>query len=316
MNYWQQMIENGDKAKLARLVGQEVLWDCELAPYTSFGIGGPASALIVIEQLSELAGVLDFCSQKQIPYRFIGRGTNILVADGGFDGIVLLFGKTLSQIEVIDEPGDETVSLRVGAGCSLARLLKWCGERGYSGLEFATGIPGSVGGAVVMNAGAMAGQVADIITSVDVLSLTEGEKCLTRDELDFSYRRWGNRLNGSGEERLVTAATLKLRKGSRQQVEQTCREYLKERKAKQPKGVRNAGSFFKNPPGDSAGRLIEAAGLKGTRCGDAMVSDVHANFFVNVGAAKARDIMELKQIVTSRVKEVSGIELQAEVHFL
>ena len=310
------MIEKADKTTLATLVGQEVRWDCELAPYTSFGIGGPAAALVVIEQLSELTDVLGFCSRKQIPYRFIGRGTNILVADAGFDGVVLLFGKNLSQIEVIEEQREETVTVRVGAGCSLARLLKWCSERGFAGLEFAVGIPGSVGGAVVMNAGAMAGQVADVITSVDVFSLGEGEKRITREELDFSYRLWGNRLNAAGEERLVTAATLTLSKGSPQQVEQICREYLKERKGKQPKGVRNAGSFFKNPPGDSAGRLIEAAGLKGTRCGDAMVSDVHANFFVNVGAAKARDIMELQQIVTSRVKEVSGIELQAEVHFL
>lgn len=310
------MLEHAVKDELATLVSQEVQWDCELAPYTSFGIGGPAAALVVIEELSELTDVLDFCCRKQIPYRFIGRGTNILVSDAGFDGIVLLFGTSLSHIEIIEERKNGSVSIKVGAGCSLARLLKWCGEQGYSGLEFAAGIPGSVGGAVVMNAGAMDGQIADVITSVDVLSLGEGEKCLTRDELDFTYRLWGNRINASGEERLVTAATLTLVRGSRQDVEQTCREYLAQRKARQPKGVRNAGSFFKNPPGDSAGRLIEAAGLKGTRCGDAMVSDIHANFFVNVGKATAHDIMRLKQIVVSRVEEVSGIELQAEVHFL
>lgn len=310
------MIAAKAKAELGELASNPVQWDCPLAPLTSFGIGGTAAAVIVVEKISELAALLSCCDRYSIKYRFIGRGTNILVADVGFDGVVLLFGKTLSAIRLLEETSTGNIRIEVGAGCSLARLLGWCAEKSYSGLEFASGIPGSLGGAVVMNAGAWAGEIADVLGSVKVFSVVNGEEKITRKELDFGYRKWRNQKDGAGEKRLVVSAEIVLQKGTKDTIEATCRKYLAKRKEKQPKGLKNAGSFFKNPPGDSAGRLIEAAGLKGMRCGDAMVSPVHANFFVNMGSAKAQDIKALMRIVVNKVKEESGIELQAEVHFL
>lgn len=310
------MIAAQAKRELAELASNSVRWDCPLAPLTSFGIGGEAAAVIVVEQVSELAALLNCCDRHGIESRFIGRGTNILVADAGFDGVVLLFGKTLSAITLLEETGEGHIRIDVGAGCSLAKLLSWCTERSYTGLEFATGIPGSLGGAVVMNAGAWTGEIADVLDSVTVFSAANGEEKVTREELDFGYRKWRNQEDLNGDKRLVISAEITLQKGVQKTIQTTCREYLEKRKEKQPKGLKNAGSFFKNPPGDSAGRLIEAAGLKGVRCGDAMVSPVHANFFVNRGSAKAQDIKRLMRIVIKKVKEESGIELQAEVHFL
>lgn len=310
------MIAAQAKIELAELASNPVRWDCPLAPLTSFGIGGEAAAVIVVEQVSELAALLNCCDRYGIQCRFIGRGTNILVADAGFDGVVVLFGKTLSAISLLEETGEGHVRIEVGAGCSLAKLLNWCTERSYTGLEFATGIPGSLGGAVVMNAGAWAGEIADVLDSVTVFSMANGEEKVTREELDFGYRKWRNQESANGEKRLVVSVEISLEKGLKKTIETTCREYLTKRKEKQPKGLKNAGSFFKNPPGDSAGRLIEAAGLKGVRCGDAMVSPVHANFFVNMGSAKAQDIKALMRIVIKKVEEESGIQLQAEVHFL
>lgn len=314
MSCW--MIEPQVKAELETLTSNTVQWDCSLAPFTSFGIGGSASAVIVIEGVAELADVLSCCNRNTLQYRFIGRGTNILVADDGFDGVVLLFGKALSQIRLLKGTTEGHIRIQVGAGCSLTKLLNWCVEKGYAGLEFASGIPGSLGGAVIMNAGAWSGEMADVLNSVTVFSVTGGEEKIERSELDFGYREWKNQMNSAGEERLVVMAEVVLQKGTSRIIKEKCREYLTKRKEMQPKGVKNAGSFFKNPPGDSAGRLIDAAGLKGERCGDAMVSLVHANFFVNMGFAKARDITNLMEIVVERVREESGIELQAEVHFL
>ena len=310
------MIEKQLKGELQKLVKTAVQWDCPLAPYTSFGIGGPAAALIVVERVKELEDLLACCKRNDLKHRFIGKGTNLLVADTGFEGVVLLFGKGLSEIKVVEETDNKHVIIQVGAGCSLAKLLNWCTERGYSGLEFASGIPGSLGGAVIMNAGAWNGEMADVLRLVNTFSMAAGEEKLSVAELEFSYRKWRNQKNSAGEKRLVTSAEIVLQKGVKETIQQRCREYLAKRKAKQPKGLKNAGSFFKNPPGDAAGRLIEAAGLKGTRHGDAMVSDVHANFFVNMGSARADDIKQLMQIVIQKVKEESGIELQTEVHFL
>jgi len=310
------MIEKQVKAELRKLVSTPVQWDCSLAPFTSFGIGGPAAAVIVVEGVKELADLLECCRTNKLKYRFIGKGTNILVADSGFDGVVLLFGKSLSQIRLIEETETGQVSIRTGAGCSLAKLLNWCTDRSYSGLEFASGIPGSLGGAVIMNAGAWAGEMADVIASVETFAITAGEETLSGSELDFGYRKWRNQKNAAGEKRLVTSVEIVLQKSVKKMIEARCRENLAKRKVKQPKGLKNAGSFFKNPPGDSAGRLIESVGLKGMRYGGAMVSDVHANFFVNTGTARADDIKQLMQIVVQKVKEESGIELQAEVHFL
>ena len=303
------------KEGLAVLAVNPVQWDCPLAPFTSFGIGGPADAIVKVDSGPELGRLLQFFTDNDLGARIIGKGSNLLVSDEGFAGVILLFGESLSEITLLDESSSGTVQLRVGAGCSMAKLLNFCTVNGYSGLEFCAGIPGSLGGAVVMNAGAWGGEIADVIASLAVYSLQTGEEVLTRKELDFRYRLWKNQGNGAAK-RIVLAADILLQKGDRETIQKRCRKYLQQRKIKQPKIHRNAGSFFKNPPGDSAGRLIEASGLKGKRCGGAMVSPVHANFLVNTGAATAADVRRLMEIVIRKVKEESGIELQPEVHFL
>lgn len=301
--------------KLARFAEGQVQWNCPLAPYTSFGIGGPADALVVVESATDLGTLLKCFTDNDLAWRFIGRGSNILVSDDGFAGVVLLFGKGLSGIEDLTESGAETICIRVGAGCSLAKLLNWCTDRGYSGLEFTTGIPGSLGGAVVMNAGALGEEIADVISAIDVMSLASGGETLSRDKLDFGYRSWKNQ-GIEDEQRIVLSVDLQLLSGDRETIKRRCSENLQLRKEKQPRVQKNAGSFFKNPPEDSAGRLIEASGLKGRCCGGAMISPVHANFIVNTGAATAKDVRQLMDVVTGKVKQDSGVQLFPEVHFL
>ncbi|HIP40727.1 MAG TPA: UDP-N-acetylmuramate dehydrogenase [Desulfocapsa sulfexigens] len=302
------------KEKLSSLVSNPVQWDCSLAAFTTFGIGGPADAIITVESSAELSSLLKFFIDNNLDWRLIGRGSNLLVADEGFAGVILQFGKGLSTISHLKKEADE-ISIRVGAGCSMARLLNWCIDRGYAGLEFASGIPGSLGGAVVMNAGAWGGEIADVISSLSTLSLDFGEETLARQDLNFRYRLWHDQGSGNSM-RLVLSADISLQQKDRETVQSRCRKYLDTRKEKQPRNYKNAGSFFKNPPGDSAGRLIEASGLKGKCCGGAMVSSVHANFLVNTGSATAEDVQQLMQIVIEKVKKDSGIQLFPEVHFL
>ena len=303
------------KERLSSLAVNPIQWDCPLAPYTSFGIGGRASALITVESAAELGQLLKCFSQNNLDWRLIGRGTNLLVADKGFAGVILIFGKGLSEITLKEETGSGQSIIRVGAGCSLTRLLAWCTEHSFSGLEFASGIPGSLGGAVVMNAGAWGGEMADVVHSLHTMTPSADEEFLGCEELEFSYRSWNNQESNGGK-RVVLATDLILQKGIKEEIAARCRDYLLQRKLKQPKGLKNAGSFFKNPPGDSAGRLIEASGLKGKKCGGAMVSTVHANFLVNSGQATAEDVLQLMEIVQQKVAKDSGIILEREVHFL
>ena len=301
--------------QLSTLAENPIQWDCPLAPFTSFDIGGPAEALVTVESVKELGALLQCCRDNNLNWRFIGRGTNLLVADSGFAGVVFLFGKKLSGITIIDDSEPSAIRVRVGAGCSLGKLLNWCVGKNYSGLEFVSGIPGSVGGAVVMNAGAWGGEIEAVVDALTVFSLNSGEEILTRKELDFRYRTWENQKVGN-EKRLVVSADICLHRGEPDDIQTTCRKYLQQRKVKQPKIHKNAGSFFKNPPGDSAGRLIEASGCKGKRCGGAMVSPVHANFLVNTGNATAADVQLLMTMVVNQVQKDTKIILQPEVHFL
>jgi UDP-N-acetylmuramate dehydrogenase len=303
------------KDRLSSLTVNPIQWDCSLAPYTSFGIGGAASALITVESVAELEMLLKCFVENNLNWRLIGRGTNLLVADHGFAGVILILGRGFSRIVLQKQKKTGQVTVRVGAGCSLARLLAWCVEQGLSGLEFVSGIPGSLGGAVVMNAGAWGGEMADVIVALTVVRSSTGRKILEREELDFSYRSWQNQVN-DGAAGMVVAVDLQLRQGIKEEIAGRCRGYLQQRMQKQPKGLKNAGSFFKNPPGDSAGRLIEASGLKGKSCGGAMISSVHANFLVNRGQATAKDVLLLMEVVRGKVAKESGVTLETEVHFL
>ncbi len=303
------------KQALAALASSPVLWDCLLCDYTSFAIGGPATALIVVEELAELQRLLLFLGEHEIQWRIIGRGTNLLVSDAGFDGVILLLGKGFGAIVRGDAVRSEGVVIQAGAACSLARLGGWCVDQGISGLEFVAGIPGTIGGAVIMNAGAWGRELAEVIVSVTVVT-SSGQVCtLSRSELQFGYRIWHDHEHAA-EEWVLIGVELQGVVADQDQIRSLCQSYHQKRQIKQPKGVPNAGSFFKNPQGDAAGRLIEASGLKGLRVGGAMVSPVHANFLVNSGGATAANVLELMEKVRVKVQADSGIVLEPEVHFL
>ncbi|MDP3478860.1 MAG: UDP-N-acetylmuramate dehydrogenase [Desulfoprunum sp.] len=299
---------------MSHIISGQVEWNCPLSGYTSFAIGGPAEALVTAENKAELAGLLDFFSRRQVAWRVIGKGTNLLIRDEGFAGVIVLLGLEFQQIDFGIQQEDGRTRVSAGGGCGLTRLAMSCMEKGLAGLEFVTGIPGTVGGAVIMNAGAWGSEIASVLKALTVLTL-EGERTLQRRDLDFGYRCWHDFHKLYGRT-VVINADFELIADDPEAVRRRCSQLQEKRRTSQPKGKGNAGSFFKNPEGDSAGRLIEASGLKGRQVGGAMISEQHANFLVNRGGATSADVFSLMRLVQEKVKEDSGIELDPEVHFI
>ncbi len=299
---------------LAALVSHPVEWNCPLSRYTSFSIGGPANAVITIDRRDELPLLLNFFVKEKVEWRIIGRGTNLLVKDSGFPGVILILGKEFQTISSCLEENPDNIEVKAGGGCSLSRFSSVCMGRELTGLEFASGIPGTVGGAVIMNAGAWGEKISTITESI-TLATADGEQKITRENLDFSYRCWNN-YKMFGNKAVVAEVTFQLRRGDPEKIKERCQILQKKRRKNQPGGYANAGSFFKNPVNDSAGRLIETSGLKGMKIGGAMVSEKHANFFVNDGGATAADIVALMHSVQKKVKKDCGIDLEPEVHFI
>ena len=298
------------KNRLRKFWSGKIDWDVPLAGYTTFKIGGPAWALVLPENAEAVATLVNGCQSEDLRWCVIGGGSNLLIADEGFPGLVIAMGREMAGIKQIGKDDKGNTLVEVAAGCSLARLLNWGSEQQLAGLEFAAGIPGTVGGAVVMNAGAQGREIKDVLVSL--LLLEDGKiTSRKREELVFGYRYW-QRSAGV----VVLAATFAFTAGDSALIKETCRGYLEARRTKQPVGQASGGSFFKNPAKAPAGRLIEEAGLKGTRVGGALVSEVHANFIVNTGEATAADIISLMKLVRSRVREMHGVELEPEVEFL
>ena len=273
-----------------------------LAKHTYFGIGGEAAAYIEISTLSELAALARFHKQWNVPIAVIGRGSNLLVSDTGFKGIGVRLSGELAKLEV---DGDV---VSVGAGLSLPRLSKTMSRKGLSGVEFALGIPGSVGGALIMNAGAWGSSFEDVIRNVTVMTDTGDLVELTHAEANFGYRH-----SGLDTYFCVTGATLTLKPGDVDTITEQMQAFYKQKVATQPFAEENAGCMFKNPPGDSAGRLIDISGLKGYRIGGAEVSTVHGNFILNIDNATAVDVLNLVAHIQQQVREKTGISLQTEV---
>nr|MBF0222506.1 UDP-N-acetylmuramate dehydrogenase [Desulfobulbaceae bacterium] len=284
----------------------DICWDCPLSEYTTLKVGGPADALIKPGSARQLQQLIEKLSLEAVPWQILGHGSNVVVADEGVDGVVILLGPEFAAIWQ-DEEGRVTVE----AGCSLAKLGKWCADRSMSGLEFTAGIPGSVGGAVVMNAGAWGHEMKDVLHSLEVMG-ADGQ--LTAELLsadDFQYRKWNKKAG-----RVVVSATLNLSHCPTKEIAAKSGEYIRQRNEKQPKGLASAGSFFKNIKGIPAGMLIEKAGLKGLTIGGAQVSRKHANFFVNTGSAKAVDFVDLMTVVQQKVADLFAVELVPEVKFI
>ena len=277
-----------------------------MSRHTTFRVGG-AAEYFVTPSIEQVPDVVALCRRFELPLTVIGNGSNLLVSDAGLRGVVLEFGKAASGIRLLD--GED---LAVKAGTLLSETAAFAEKNGLSGMEFAAGIPGSVGGAVVMNAGAYGGEMKDILSGVRVLTKQGEIKVRPADELDLSYRH--SRM--MDEEELVLEARLNLTQGSGVVIRAKMEELRKKRIEKQPLEYPSAGSTFKRPEGYFAGKLIEEAGLRGFRIGDAQVSEKHCGFVINRGAASAAQIMELMQHVQERVKESSGVDLEPEVRLL
>jgi UDP-N-acetylmuramate dehydrogenase len=277
--------------------------DAPIGRSTWFQLGGCARYLFRPRDVNDLASLLARAKQADVPFKVLGAGANVLVSDDGFDGVVVrLDGDAFCKVKRRASLWD------VGAGVDLTSLARGCSERGFSGLECMAGIPGSVGGAVRMNAGGRSGEIGDVVREIDALRPDDGAvETLVRDEISFGYRR-----TGLGE-RIVLTARLELRENDPAQVKHRFDEQFEAKKRSQPLGGKSAGCIFKNPEGHAAGALIDQAGLKGTRCGEARVSERHANFIIAQAGATASDVLRLIELVRERVRRVFGIELEEEI---
>lgn len=285
-----------------RSVG-EVLVNERLAPYTTWKIGGPCDALVTPSGKAELAETLRTLRRHGVPWIAIGRGSNLLVSDRGFRGAVIKLG---GAFDFVRFEGDRVIA---GGAYSFIKLSVLTGKEGLTGLEFAGGIPGTVGGAVYMNAGAHGSDVSRILHSAEVV-LEDGELAVwNRDDFQFGYRH--SRLHGT--KAIVTEAVFQLAYGNRREIAAAMAAFKDRRKRTQPLPMACAGSVFRNPEGHYAAKLIEECGLKGLRVGGAEVSEIHANFIVNTGNATAEDVLTLIERIQDIVHKRTGIRLVPEV---
>ncbi|RME70889.1 MAG: UDP-N-acetylmuramate dehydrogenase [Chloroflexi bacterium] len=286
-----------------------------LAQHTTFRIGGPADIWLTVEHVDELADAVLLARRRGVPVFILGTGANILVGDGGIRGLVIENRAGEVQFPPLEglAPGAE-VLLTADSGVNLPGLARRCARRGLRGLEWAAGIPGTIGGAVVNNAGAYGSDMAHTLYRVELLSPSGTRVWQPVEWLEYGYRT--SRLKRSaGGEWVVLRAELRLVGDTPANVEARLAELNERRKASQPPGA-TVGSMFKNPPGDYAGRLIEAAGLKGLRQGGAQISPVHANFFQNLGDATCRDVLVLIHTAQTRVRKLFGVELELEIELV
>lgn len=290
---------------LKRDVSGVVRRDEPLARHTSFGIGGPAAVFVECDTVGDIAAALAILSDEEVEWTVLGKGSNILASDAGYPGVVLALGRDFKHWSLDDG------HLRSGAGVVLGVLVQAAFKAGLTGLEFAVGVPGTLGGALAMNAGSRDVWISSVVDSVTVYSPNSGLMRLGGAEIPWAYRRSGLPALG-----VIVEASLRLAEGDADHIRQVMEASLRRRKRSQPLSARSAGSVFVNPEGDSAGRLIEAAGLKGRVSGGAQISEMHANFIVNNGSATAADVVGLMSLIVETVRETHGVQLKPEIRFL
>lgn len=296
-----------EKLLMVRCPGLELRAQEPMARHTSFRVGGPARLMALPKSEEQAAGALKAAAELNVSPFFVGNGTNLLVADEGYEGFLVKTFDGLSQMEP-----DGTDGLRAGSGVLLARLAHCALERGLTGLEFAHGIPGSLGGGVVMNAGAYGGELCQVVESVTCLSQTGEKEEVAAAGCAFSYRQ----STFSGGERLILGASLRLTPGNPAEIRAQMDDLARRRKEKQPLEYPSAGSTFKRPEGYFAAALIEQCGLKGHTIGGAQVSEKHAGFVINRGGASSADILRLMELVRETVLRETGVLLEPEVKTL
>lgn len=289
------------------MIKGEILYAVPMAGYTSFRVGGPVDFLAFPADLDDLRTLLCWCQDGRVPYFILGKGTNLLVRDGGIRGMAINLSRGLTRLQVVAEDAGGAAVI-AEAGESLSRFVDFSWRNNLCGLEFAAGIPGSVGGGIFMNAGAFRREMKDALASISLMDSRGQISERKIEDTVFSYRSMGLK---KGE--VILGGKFVLQRGKGEETRARVEEILRARFAKQPYDLPSAGSVFKNPLHAPAGKLIEEMGLKGTRVGDAQVSEKHANFIVNTGKATARDILDLAARVRERVQQEKGVLLEMEI---
>ncbi|MCP4667447.1 MAG: UDP-N-acetylmuramate dehydrogenase [Deltaproteobacteria bacterium] len=294
-----------EKEALTRLAGGKIRFGCAMSQLTTFRVGGDAEALYEAQEPEDLGRFMAYLYKAGIPYLVVGRGSNLLVKDEGVAGVVILLSGSLATAEMEKTNHSKVLA---GAGLPISDFLIYCRHAGLGGLEFLAGIPGTVGGAVTMNAGAYGGEVGSRVKELECMAPQGHVTVRNGPDLPFSYRKLELE-RGS----VILRVRFNMRLESEKTVADRMSGYLKKRRERQPLEYPSAGSVFRNPPNNHAGRLIEEAGLKGERIGGAMISKKHANFIVNTGGATARDILALLSFAQEKVQKATGIKLEPEI---
>lgn len=281
----------------------KVLFNVPMSEHTSLRIGGPADVMAFPQDDADLKNLITFAEDKNFPYQILGNGTNLLVRDGGVRGVVINMCEGFKEVLWQDD-----MRVVVGAGATLAALLNESRDRGASGLEFAVNIPGTVGGAIVMNAGAYGAEIQDVCEAIELIGRKGKLTLVKKEDAGFGYRK-----SALPKGAVVVRARLKFEKKAVEEIRKKIDEYRAKRRATSAIHLPNAGSIFKNPEGCVAGRLIEEAGLKGERIGDAEVSEAHGNYIVNRGNARAKDVLALVALIRDRIYGTRGIVLKPEI---
>ncbi len=292
---------------LAEILGCEARQNEPMSKHTSFKIGGNADAYIKVNNLSKLSTILKECKDSDVDYMILGNGSNVLVSDEGIRGAVIRLDGDFRKITLVDD-----TTIFCGAGATLAYLCKFALNCGLTGLEFAWGIPGTVGGAVFMNAGAYDGEMKNVVHSVSHISPSGEIGRIEKENLNFGYRTSVYRNNNM----IITGITLKLKKGNSDEIRARMDDFMSRRSSKQPLEYPSAGSVFKRPEGNFAGALIEQCGLKGKSCGGAQVSEKHAGFIINKSNATAKNVRDLISEIQTTVSDKTGYNLECELIIL
>lgn len=287
-------------------IAKNVYYNEPMSRHTSFKIGGAADCLVSVTGEGEIVKVIGYCRDKNISYLVMGNGSNMLVGDKGIRGVVIKIASDMADISV------DGTTITAQSGILLSKLSNTALKSSLIGLEFAGGIPGTLGGGVFMNAGAYGGEMRDVVESVRYITASGEIKTAYRDELDFAYRH----SMFCGTDNIILSATMKLEEGNADEIKAKMADFAQRRSDKQPLSMPSAGSTFKRPEGYFAGKLIEDAGLKGFSIGGAEVSEKHSGFVVNKGGASAKDVLDLVEYVQKDVKEKFGVTLEPEIRLV
>lgn len=283
-----------------------ILMDEPMSEHTTFAVGGPADILVLPQSVKEMSLAIRAARRLELPITVLGGGSNVLVRDGGIRGVVIQLNQ-MTKVLSCNE-----MKILASAGYMLKDVCQFAQQQGLTGIEFACGIPGTLGGAVFMNAGAYGGEMSHVVSRVRTVNSTGGVHTYNAPNLGFAYRQ--SRFQKSQE--FVVEIELTLRQGDRAEIQQAMDDLMQKRRSKQPLEMHSAGSTFKRPPGYFAGTLIDQTGLKGLSCGDAQVSTKHAGFVVNTGHASARDVLQVIHEVQKRVEQAHGVHLEPEVRII